>query len=121
VARQARRRRGAAGDFAASALALSAAGVFRRFGPAVQHAVLGVRSHRRADLVFFVVWLVLLVLFKLSDAAGDAIGKAAEAAEAAGRGVPWQWVLIGQARELAFFGCVLLPLPAGMLVASPLP
>jgi hypothetical protein len=82
----------AVGDFAASVLALSAAGILGRFGPAMRLLGQNLRTHRRAEAIFLALWLALL------GAAGAA----------------WFGLLPGW-NQLALL-CVLLPVPAGILV-----
>ena len=82
----------AAGDFAASALALAAAGILPRFGSVVRQLVQDVRTHRRVGALFLTLWLALL-------------GIAAAA---------WFGLLPGW--NQMFLLCVLLPIPASILV-----
>ena len=82
----------AVGDFAASVLALSAAGILGRFGQAMRLLGQNLRAHRRAEAIFLALWLALLAI----------------------AGAAWFGLLPGW--NQLFLVCVLLPIPAGILV-----
>jgi hypothetical protein len=82
----------AAGEFAASALALAAAGMLHGFGLAARQVAGEMRFHRRGVALFLAFWLALLVF-----------------AAAAWFGVLPGW-------NQVFWLCALLPLPASFLV-----